>query len=226
MRFSPAIGAAGVAAVLAGGVGIRASQGFPPLSELPSTPFSLQDAAMASSGLRAVGADLAWIQLLQYAAGGLPELTDDPSRPYDHLSTLALRVARLDPSFHRAYLFGASMLAWFNNIQRTDEAVALLKEGMRRDPGQPLYSVYIAALAYRNRGEADKMIAILEPTLGDPNSPIEMKAIIANLYKTRGEYSRALILWEQMLEHESERREWPRARVQIAEIHDLMKKGR
>jgi tetratricopeptide (TPR) repeat protein len=223
MRYTYGVFAAGAAAVLAAGVGLRASRSFPPLSELPSTPYALQDASLAASGLRAAAADLAWIQLLQYAAGGLPEIVDAPGRPYDHLKTLCLRVARLDPSFHRAYLYGASLLAWFNNISRTDEAVELLQEGMRRDPGQPLYSVYIAALAYRNRGEADKMIAVLEPTLNDPQSPIEMKAIIANLYKTRGEYEKALALWTGMLEHESEAREWPRARIQVDEIKILMR---
>lgn len=196
----------------------------PPLSELPATPFSLQDIALASAGLRAAAADLAWIQLLQYMANSLPEMKD--ARPYEHVKTLSLRVARLDPSFHRAYLYGASILAFFPEANRPDEAVEILEEGLRRDPGEPLYGVYIAALAYKRRGDADRMIALLEPTLGDPRSPIEMKAIVANLYKARGEYEKALALWNGILDSELEAREWPRARAQVAEIKALMKAGR
>lgn len=202
----------------------RGLKPFPPLSELPSTPYAFQDVAMASAGLRAAAADVAWIQLLQYAAGGLPELPD--ARPYEHVKALSLRVARLDPSFHRAYLYGASILAFFPEVDRTDDALDVLREGMSRDPGQPLYSEYIAALAYKKRGESDRMIAILEPTLNDPKSPIEMKAIVANLYKSRGQYERALELWNGILDSELEAREWPRARVQVAEIRKLMRERR
>ena len=194
----------------------RGAREFPPLSRLPSTPYRLQDVALASAGMRAAAADLAWIQLLQYTAGGLPELKD--RRPYDHLKELTLRVVRLDPSFHRAYLHGAGILAWYNEVGRADEALEILQEGMRNDPGQPLYSVYIAALAYKKQGDVDRMVALLESTLDDPRSPIEMKAILANLYKSRGEYAKALAVWTAILGNESEAREWPRARIQVAVI--------
>jgi tetratricopeptide (TPR) repeat protein len=204
----------------------RGAREFPPLSELPSTPYSLQDAALASAGMRAVAADLAWIQLLQYAAGGLPEVVDPPGRMFGNLKPLCLRVARLDPSFHRAYLYGAGMLGWFNNVQRPDEAVEILKEGLERDPGQPLYSEYLAALAYKKKGDDARLVALLESIADDPKSPIEMKAILANMHKQRGEYARALALWEEMLGNPDEAREWPRARIQAADLRRLMKEKR
>ena len=225
--MKPALVAAALGFALALAVQPALRQGlreFPPLSRIPVTPFSVQDAAFASAGLRAVAADLAWIQLLQYLGNDLPEMTDTIA--YEHIKTLSLRVARLDPAFHRAYLFGASILAWFPSVNRPDEAVEILQEGMREDPGQPLYSVYIAALAYKRRGDADKMIALLASTMDDPKSPIEMKAIIANLYKSRGEYEKALALWDGILDSELEAREWPRARIQVAEIKALMKNRR
>jgi tetratricopeptide (TPR) repeat protein len=222
--MKPALGAAAAAFALALGVSpaLRGGlHGFPPLSTLPSTPYAAQDVALVSAGLRAAAADLAWIQLLQYLAGDLPEMVD--AKPFEHMKTMSLRVARLDPTFHRAYLFGAGVLAWFPSVNRPEEAVEILQEGMREDPGQPLYAVYIAALAYKKKGDADRMIALLEPTMDDPRSPIEMKAIIANLYKSRGEYEKALALWNGMLDSELEAREWPRARIQVAEIKSLMK---
>jgi tetratricopeptide (TPR) repeat protein len=223
------LGVAALGAVLALGVQpalIRGARAFPPLSQLPSTPYSLQDAALVSAGLRASAADLAWVQLLQYSAGGMVELVDAPGLPFEHIGPMALRVVRLDPSFHRAYLYGAGVLGWFQNTKRYDDAVDLLKEGMRDDPGQPLYSEYIAALAYQKRGDTARMMAILVPAAADPRSPIEMKAILANIYKTQGDYARALEIWEGMLDNEEDAREWPRARGQIADIRRLMKEKR
>jgi pentatricopeptide repeat protein len=50
-----------------------------------------------------------------------------------------------------------------------------------------------------------------------------MKAILANMYKNRGDYERALALWDEMLDNDDEAREWPRARIQVADIRRLMK---
>ncbi len=202
------------------------ARAFPPLSSLPSTPYVLQDAGLVSGGLRAAAADLAWAQLLQYSAGGLDTMTDAPGRPYDHLKDLGLRVARLDPSFHRAYLYAAGILAWFRNVDRPDEAVEVLREGMRADPGESSYPVYIAAIAFKKKGDTDKMVALLESTLSDPHSPVEMKTILANVYKSRGEYEKALSVWGAVLDDAGAAREWPRARLQLAEIKALRKSRR
>lgn len=196
---------------------------FPPLAELPATPYALQDAALVSGGLRAAAADLAWVELLQYGAGGSPDLPDRPGRVFDRMKDMSLRVVRLDPSFRRAYLYGAGILAWFRNVDRPDEAVELLREGMKNDPGERAYSVFVAAIAFQQKGDVDKTVALLESTLSDPHSPIETRAILANLYKTRGEYAKALAVWDAILDDDDARREWPRARVQAAEIKALMK---
>ena len=36
----------------------------------------------------------------------------------------------------------------------------------------------------------------------------------------------ALALWDEMLDNDAEAREWPRARIQVADIRRLMKKKR
>lgn len=229
MRVRPALGLAALLLACAWAVQPAMRAGikiFPPLSLLPVTSLGMQDIALASCGLRAAAADLAWIQLLQYAAGSLPGFDDQPGKPYIHLKTLTLRVVRLDPSFHRAYLFGASILAWFNSVDRPDEAIEILEEGLRNDPGQPLYSEYIAAIAYKRKGDINRMVSLLESTLTDPHSPIEMKAILANLYKSRGEYAKSLAVWEAMLDNPAEAREWPRARIQVTQLRQLIKDGR
>lgn len=197
---------------------------FPRLAELKAGPFAFQDAALAVAGLRAPAADLAWVQLLQYAAGSLPEYTDRAEHPYEHLATLSLRVTRLDPSFHRAVLFGAGILAWFRGVERPDEAAELLHEGIRRSPEQPLFPMYLAALAYKKQGDQDRMIALLESSFDLPETPTTMKAILANLRQSRGEYREAIALWLRILENERDRSEHARARAKISELKSLLSK--
>lgn len=195
---------------------------FPPLAELQPGPFAFQDAALAAAGFRAPAADLAWIQLLQYTAGGVPELADRPGHPYEHLSELSLRVTRLDPSLHRAVLFASGILTWFHGIERPDEAADLLNEGMRRSPEQPLYALYLAAIAYKKQGDTNRMIALLESSFDRPETPSTMKVILANLRQSRGEYREAFALWRRIQENDRDASEHARARAKIAELKILL----
>ncbi|MDE2038530.1 MAG: hypothetical protein KGO96_03325 [Elusimicrobia bacterium] len=204
----------------------RLSRRFPPLTELPATPFCAQDAALVELGFRAAAADLAWVQMLEYMGNGLPQLPDAPGHPYAHIAVLASRIVSLDPSFHRAYLYGASVLGWFPQVARPEQAVALLQEGLRRDPGQRLYLLYIAALAYKKEGDVPKMIALLDSTLKDPGTPTLMKEILANLYKSQGRYAKALEIWRDILDDPAAASDHPRARLQIEEIRALEAAGR
>ena len=196
---------------------------FPPLAELKGGPFAFQDATLAASGFRAPAADLAWIQLLQYAAGSIPELIDRPGHSYDHLGEMSLRVIRLDPSFSRAALFGAGILAWFHGVDQPDEAAEILNEGMRRSPEQPLYSLYLAALAYKKKGDTQRMISLLESSFDKPDTPSQMKTILANLRQSRGEHREALLLWQRILASERDASEHARARLKIAELRVLLR---
>jgi hypothetical protein len=191
---------------------------FPPLAELQGGPFAFQDASLAAAGFRAPAADLAWIQLLQYAAGALPEYVDAPDRGYEHLAKLSLRVARLDPSFDRAVLFGAGILAWYHGVDRPDEAADLLHAGMRMSPEQKLYPLYLAAIAFKKQGESDRMIALLESSFDRPETPSTVKAILANLRETRGELPQAMLLWARILDNPRDASEHGRARAKIAEL--------
>ncbi len=224
------LGAAAVLFVLALFAGSRMRRlhepRFPPLSELRTGPFAFSDAALAAAGFRAPAADLAWIDLLRYTAGSLPEYKDRPDRPYQHLGELSLRVTRLDPSFHRSVLFAAGILAWFHGIERPDEAAELLNEGMRRNPEQPLYALYLAALAYKKQGDTDHMIALLESSFDLPDTPATMKAILANLRQSRGEYRESLTLWRRILANDRDRSEHARAKSKIVELRALLAKKR
>lgn len=190
----------------------------PSLGELESTPFSFRDSVLAASGLRAAAADLAWVQLLQYMAGNLPGLADRPGRRHDRVLELSRRVFRLDPSFSRAVLYGASVLGWFEEVDRPEEAGALLEEAIRRRPEEPLFKLYLAALAFKRRGDDAGMVALLERSFDDPTTPTTMKAILANLYARRGEDEKALAAWRRILDEPRDEAEHGRARQRIAEL--------
>ncbi|PIR18723.1 MAG: hypothetical protein COV48_05965 [Elusimicrobia bacterium CG11_big_fil_rev_8_21_14_0_20_64_6] len=198
---------------------------FPHLSELKTGPFAFQDASLAIAGFRAPAADLAWIQFLQYAAGDIPQYVDRPGHAYEHLGAMSQRVLRLDPSFYRATLFAAGMLAWFHGVDQPDEAADLLNEGMRLSPEQPMYSLYLAALAYKKKGDTQRMIDLLESSFDLPQTPSTMKAILANLRQSRGEYRQALGLWERILNSERDRAEHGRAKDKITELKTLIAAG-
>jgi tetratricopeptide (TPR) repeat protein len=229
MRPTRALSAAAVAAALALGADVpmsRDARAFPSLSELPQTPLGFQDVALASMGFRAAGADLAWVQLLQYAAEGLPEYPDPPGRGYSHLKDLTLRVVRLDPAFHHAYLYGAGILGWFKGVDAPDDAVAILEEARRRDPGPKQYDMYIAALAYKKAGDYERMTRMLDDIYDDPQTSPQLRAILANIHKSRGEYEIALRIWEDILGHERDASEHARARLQIPELKRLIRERR
>jgi tetratricopeptide (TPR) repeat protein len=195
---------------------------FPPMSSIPSTELTAQDVAFASTGFRAAGADMAWVQMLQYTAGGLDSVPEVDSRGYSRLKDLALRVVRLDPSFHRAYTYAAGILAWFHGVDRPDDAAAILQEGLRNDPGQKMYPMYIAAIAFQKKGDAAGMVALLDSAYDDPQTSPPMRAILANLHKSRGEYEKALAIWEDILSSDRDQTEHGRARVAIPELKRLI----
>ncbi len=212
---------------LCAGAGLRASSTprFPPLSQLVRGPFQAQDLQLSAMGLRAAAADIAWVQLLQYA-GGEPAPTEESGRRYSRLKDMTLRVVRLDPRFQRAYAFGAAMLAWDPEVQRPDEALDILQEGIRNNPDYGLLRLMVAALAYKKQGDMPRMVGLLESSLDDPACPSLMKAILANIHKERGEYAAALAVWENVLANGRDDASYQeRARRQIDVIHRLMEKG-
>jgi hypothetical protein len=222
MRRVPPLAVFAVAAAAAVGAGVMLRRTTPPrpsLAALGPSPYPLQDLALAAAGSRAAAADLAWVQLLQYGAGSAPPgWEDEPGKPYARLKDMSLRVIRLDPSLGRAALFGGGLLGWFHGVERPAEAAEVLHAAMRLNPSDPLPSLYLAALAYKQKGRAGEMIALLETSFDDPRTPTQMKAILANLRKARGERAQAMSLWERILANPADASEHARARAQIAEL--------
>jgi len=187
---------------------------------------ALTDAAGALFGLRRFGADLGLIQMLQYyatPAGAGPSRARDGDDPHDHqmpsmssgegkadqnthvrigaygeMSSYALRVLSLDPYFHYAILFGAGALAF--NLNRDDEATALLTKAAAIDPTFWQYRLYAGAIAFRRNNEIDKIIPLLEEALKYPDCPSMIHNILGNIYVKLGDIPRAVAVYTHLAE--------------------------
>ncbi|OGS17648.1 MAG: hypothetical protein A2219_00995 [Elusimicrobia bacterium RIFOXYA2_FULL_50_26] len=133
----------------------------------------------------------------------------DPSR-HKRLLSHCLRIVSLDPFFNYVYLYGAGALAW--NLERTDEAVELLKKGISEldayhanfgnDVNEPYWRInlYLSAILYRKSGEFLKMTEVLEKAVRLPECPTIVKSILANIYQKDGKLAQSLQLWIDIYE--------------------------
>ncbi len=175
------------------------------------TAYRLVDLGGIVFGMRRMVANIAWIQLLQYY--GTPELDEEGKEIHQHgleygsgkyysLLSLSQRVVRLDPYFHYAYLYGAGALAW--NLDRPEEAIVLLKEGLRNDPKYWRFGLYLGAVVYKQLNKFDKMIVLLEEVVKYPDCPAMMKVILANIYEKQNRYLDCLNIWLGVYESKDE----------------------
>jgi hypothetical protein len=171
---------------------------YPPFEQLILRRSGLQDVSLITAGFRCLAADLAWIELLQYVGGGfLPG--EDTTRAYAELKPMTLRVTRIDPYFRHAYLYSGSMLAFFRNINRPQEALDVLFEGMRKNPTYWPLRTTAAAIGFMKKDQFDRMAQELEASIQHPECPSLVKSILANGYKAHGRTADALRVWKIML---------------------------
>ncbi len=159
-------------------------------------------------GMRRLTADVAWISVLQYY--GSHDLSADAEfESHDHeesaqnfraLKKMILRVVKLDPTFYSAYLIGSGALAF--NLDRPEEALEILGYGVKQQPLYWKFRLYIGAILYKQQGQFDEMIQLLEDAIGYPDCPAMVKSILANIYTKRGLYAKALSVWIGVMEND------------------------
>lgn len=155
-------------------------------------------------GMRRLTADIAWISVLQYYGSHEQDEHEDGHEhnfgggKYYALKKMVLRVVRLDPSLYYGYLYGAGALAW--GLDRPDEAMELLQEGIRNNPTYWQFRLYVAAIVYKKKGQFDNMINLLEDAIQYPDCPTLVKSVLGNIYKDRKNYKRALEIWMNIYE--------------------------
>lgn len=223
------------AGILFGGAWIVSQNTYPkfPVFERPSMDiFAAQDMAMVLNGARRLGADLAFIQLMQYygtsenanpnhprgwhrkaaplhhdddeghvhlhlGSEGNADATNRPSHSFPQLLEYTLRAGSLDPRFHFLFLFSSGALAF--NLNRGDDAMVALEQGIRGDPSFWRYRLYQGAIAYRKNQEINKAIANLEEAILDPECPSMIKNILGNIYIKEGNLQRAKEIFFDLL---------------------------
>jgi len=199
---------------------------FPHFDKLLLKRAGLQDILVILAGFRSVAADIAWVELLQEVSGGGSVLDEDPTRNVGSLKDDTLRVVRIDPSFYRAYLFGSATLAWIRTIDRPQEALEVLKEGLTYNPHYWLFGNYALAIIYHQKKDLVGVIRLLENAVRQPDCPGLTKAILANTYKENGEYQKAIEIWTDVLNDPDNSNYHARARNQIRELSRLLSDSR
>ena len=194
---------------------------WPPMGELIVSRYGLQDSLFIVGGFRRAAADMAWVQWLQYV-GGPREIDENRSRGFDLLKEMTLRVTRIDPYYHLAYLYGAGILAWSPYANRPDEALEILREGVRYNPHYWLFQSYIAAIIYKQQKRFPEMARLLEEGIRDPECPLMIKSILANYYKSQRQYAKAIRIWEDVLADDGGHEYHDTARRQIKLMTSLM----
>lgn len=192
---------------------------FPPLNQLIRSEHMFQDAAFVAMGFRRMGADVAWVQLLQSMSEADQRFLN---RSYPHLKDDTLRVTRIDPYFHKAYLFGAATLAWIRTINRPAEALEVLQEGVAYNPHYWQFRMYVAGIGYSVSNQFDKMVHMLEDAVSQPDCPTTVKSVLANAYKQQRRYAEAINIWNIILANPKSRDYHDRARHEIPVLEDLL----
>lgn len=225
---------------------------FFPLKEikLPLEKYFVLDSVGIISGLRRLVSNIAWIQLLQYYGEDPQE--DEPNNysdtnreyyrhkqymlriqpgEYRELLQYCQRIVRLDHLFSYIYFYGSGVLAW--NVERPDEALKLIDEGLRylefqkNNPESDYWTLvlYQSAIYYKIGEKYKEMVVELEKIVSRGNAPNLVKVILANLYKKFGEYDKALNLWYHILST-GDPEYTERAMYQIIELKKLKYKVR
>ncbi len=196
---------------------------FPHFDALLTKTSGIQDAAFITFGFRRLAADVAWVQLLQNM-GSYDGVKSSKNYPY--LKNDTLRVTRIDPYFHRAYLFGAATLAWLRSTNRPDEALEVLAEGIHYNPTYWAFRTYAAGIGYMRTNQMQNMIRMLEDALRDPNCPTIVKSVLANSYKFQKRYLEAIAIWEDVLSSDKGREYHGHAREEIPRLIQLIRSSR
>ena len=197
---------------------------FPHFDRLTSGSYMFQDVSAIAGGFRSVAADIAWVQLLQNVSGSGP-LGENMVRDMPTLKDDVLRIVRIDPYFRRAYMFGAGILAWFPSVNRPEEALEILAEGIQNNPSYWILRSYAGAIVYRKKADFVKVADLLEQAAQQPDCPGLVKAILANTYKAIGRYQDAVRVWEQVLDDPDNADYHARAEEQIRAIEGLIETG-
>ncbi|MBI5596063.1 MAG: hypothetical protein HY928_08245 [Elusimicrobia bacterium] len=177
------------------------------------------NAAFWSLGMRRLAADLAFIRLLVYYGTheddeeGGHHGYDGPDRKHDGYPEVMPRVRRImamDPFWSHPVMYGVGALAF--NLERPDEALALLEEALARRPGDAQLISLVAAVGFHRGGDLAQAVDRMMPAIDLPGTPTMLRNMAAYMNERLGRRETALRLYREILQsrdsnyHDSARR--------------------
>ena len=208
---------AGLALAVALNAGFGRVKTSPPraFAMVLSPETAVESVGLLSVGMRRLAADLELIRLLLYYGYEDPAegrqkhehqaFDFDSEHPelswgggsYREFGPRARRILALDPSFSYVALYAAGAIAF--NLNRPEEALGLLEEALKADPGNNEYRAYVAAIGFHRKADARRVLSVLEPTLSQPDCPTMIKSMMAFLYKRSGRRFEAIRLYRDIV---------------------------
>ncbi|MBI5202230.1 MAG: hypothetical protein HY925_11630, partial [Elusimicrobia bacterium] len=157
-------------------------------------------------GMRRLAADVDFIRLLMYYGAeeaGHEHATHEneyhsAGGEYPELAPRAIRILDLDPWFEYAAQYAAAALAF--NLEKPDEALAVLRHASARDPKNWQYRAYVAAIGFRRAGDMARVRDELLPVTRDPECPVMLKHIVAYIEKKLGHREEAIRLYRDIMQ--------------------------
>jgi hypothetical protein len=174
-------------------------------------------------GFNAIWADIYWIRAVQYYGG--TRLSNDENKNFDQLYPLLDITTSLDPWFNIAYRFGSILLSegYPNGPGNTDQAIALLKKGLRETPNKWQYYHDAGFVEYWWRRDPQAAADWFLKASKQPAAPNWLQPLAASVLAEHGERDASRALWTQLqdtAEHEWIRQAAKRGLMQLdAEAH-------
>jgi hypothetical protein len=169
-------------------------------------------------GFNSLAADVYWIRAVQYYGG--TKLSKEEKKDYSFLFPLLDITTTLDPRFNIAYRFGAILLSegYPNGPGRPDDAIALLKKGIREKPDKWEYFLDAGFVEYwwrhDHRAAADWFLRGAKLS----TAPNWIQPLAASVLAEGGDQTAARVLWTQMAQ--TAEQEWLRrtARTRLQQL--------
>ena len=162
-------------------------------------------------GFRSLAADLDYIQFLQYYGNG-----ENSKTRYKDLYKYLDNITDADPNFTFAYTYGAAILAF--NLARYDEAILLIKKGLKYNPTFWKLRFYMGAIIYKQKGDTLKYVGLLEEAVKFDDRPAIIERMLGNIYELTKTPDEAAMYWAKLYRTTKDKQSRDTAYGRIQEI--------
>jgi hypothetical protein len=173
-----------------------------------------------SPGFENLMADIYWLRTVQYF-GGQRAFSED--KRFDLLGPLVNITTALDPRLEVAYRYGATFLAepWPMGAGKPQEAVALLRRGITRNPGNWRLHQDLGLFYFFFLSDGAHASEVLLEGARIPGAPPFLKTLAAQVLVKGGERQSAKMLWQQIYEQSEPGQLKDNAALHLAQLQSL-----